>query len=62
MDKMKISLNIERELYSEYKKAMIDLRTTPTADLTRYISSVVENTENSLTAKGSKDGVLNPQI
>ena len=55
MEKMKISLNIDRELYAEYKKVMIDLRTTPTADLTRYIDLVVTDSENSATAKTKKE-------
>ena len=55
MEKMKISLNIDRELYSEYKKIMIDLRTTPTADLTRYIDFVVQKSENSATAKAKNE-------
>jgi hypothetical protein len=42
MEKMKVSFNIDRELYSEYKKIMIDERTTPTADLTRHIKQVVD--------------------
>jgi|GEM_PF-1657314 hypothetical protein len=42
MEKMKVSFNVDRELYAEYKKTMIDLRTTPTADLTRHIKKVVD--------------------
>lgn len=39
--KKNASFNIDEQLYSEYKKKMIDKRTTPTADITRYIRKVV---------------------
>jgi hypothetical protein len=55
MEKMKVSFNIDRELYAEYKKVMIDLKTTPTADLYRYIDFVVNDPENSATAKAKKE-------
>lgn len=42
MEKMKVSFNVDKDLYSEYKKVMIDKRTTPTADLNRYMKAVVE--------------------
>jgi hypothetical protein len=55
MEKMKVSFNIDRDLYSEYKKTMIDLKTTPTADLNRYIALVVDSPDNSATAGTKKE-------
>lgn len=43
----KVNFRIKRDLYAEYKKVMIDARTTPTADITRYMLKVVENYHNS---------------
>ena len=38
----KVTFNIPDELYAEYKKVLIDLRTTPTADVRRHMAEVVE--------------------
>ena len=38
----KVTFNIPEDLYAEYKKALIDMRTTPTADIRRHITKVVE--------------------
>lgn len=39
----KVTFRVKSEVYAEYKKAMIDKNTTPTADLNRHIASVLEN-------------------
>lgn len=45
---VKVNFRIKRDLYAEYKKVMIDARTTPTADITRYMMQVVKNYHNSI--------------
>ena len=37
-----VSFNIKDDLYTEYKKVMLEERTTPTADITRYIQERVD--------------------
>lgn len=48
-----VSFNIDDALYSEFKKVMIDQRTTPTAFITRTIKEAVDG------AKEKKEGVSN---
>ena len=36
-----VSFNIDDNLYTEFKKLMLEERTTPTADITRYIQKRV---------------------
>lgn len=42
MEKKKVTFNVDEELYFEYKKALIDKRTNPTADFARHMYDVVE--------------------
>lgn len=42
-----VSFNIEDNLYNEFKKLMLEERTTPTADFTRYIQKRVEEANKS---------------
>ena len=44
--KKKVTFNVDEELYLEYKKIMLDKRTTPTADLNKHIRKVVEENTN----------------
>ena len=37
-----VSFNINDNLYIEFKKLMLEERTTPTADITRYIQKRVD--------------------
>lgn len=37
-----VSFNIDDDLYTDFKKLMLDERTTPTADITRHIKERVE--------------------
>ena len=37
-----VSINVDDNLYTEYKKLMLDERTTPTADITRYFQKRVD--------------------
>ena len=55
MLKKKVTVNFNEDQYFEYKKILIDQRTNPSADLARYISMVVDNPENSATAKAKKE-------
>lgn len=48
-----VSFNIDDALYSEFKKVMIDQRTTPTAFITRAIKEAVDG------AKEKKEGASN---
>lgn len=43
----KVTFRVPSERYAEYKKIMIDNRTTPTADLNRHILDVLKNPEKS---------------
>ena len=40
--KKKVSLNVYEDTFIEYKKVLLDLRTNTTADINRYMQSVVE--------------------
>lgn len=56
-----VSFNIDDELYSSYKKIMIDKRTTPTVDLTQHIQEVVRKSfviDEALLEEYSK--IINP--
>lgn len=50
MEKKKVTFNVDEALYFEYKKALIDKRTNPTADFARHMYDVVEE------AKKEKEG------
>jgi hypothetical protein len=41
-NRRQVSFNIDDNLYTEYKKLMLEERTTPTADITRYIQKRVD--------------------
>lgn len=41
-NKIKISINVDRDLYIAYKKEMLDLHTTPTADINKHVRQVAE--------------------
>lgn len=41
-----VSFNIDDNLYTEFKKLMLEERTTPTADLTHYIKIRVDEANN----------------
>ena len=41
-NKKRVEFKVPEELYIEYKKCMIDQRTTPTADFIRHMMKVVE--------------------
>ncbi|WP_252249411.1 hypothetical protein [Clostridium sp. VAP23] len=51
-----VSFNIDDNLYTEFKKLMLEERTTPTADITRYIQKRVnvEEINNSAEIEGEK--------
>jgi len=51
MLKKKVTFNVSEELYFEYKKALIDKRTTPTADFARHMYDVVENAKKEAESK-----------
>ena len=42
MEYSKISFDVDKQKYADYKIVLIDNSTTPTADVTRYISKVVQ--------------------
>jgi len=46
-NKTKVTFNADSEIYAMYKKVMIDKRTTPTADLNRYMKALVEEANKS---------------
>ncbi|WP_457945413.1 hypothetical protein [Caproiciproducens sp. LBM24188] len=50
-----VSFNIDDNLYIEYKKLMLEERTTPTADLTRYIQKRVNKGASSTDDEECKD-------
>lgn len=54
MEKKKVTFNVSEQLYCEYKKALIDERTTPTADFARHMYDVVEKAKGK-EAKGSQE-------
>ena len=54
MLKKKVTFNVSEELYFEYKKALIDKRTTPTADFIRHMDDVVKKAKNALQEDKSK--------
>lgn len=49
-----VSFNIDDALYTEFKKVMIDQRTTPTAFITRAIKEAVDSVKEE-----KKEGVSN---
>lgn len=40
--KTKVTVNVDAELYHEYKKVMLNKKTNTTADIVRYMAKVVE--------------------
>ena len=42
-NKIKISINVDREIYLAYKVEMLKSHTTPTADINKHIRQVAEN-------------------
>ncbi len=42
-EKKRVTFKVDENLYFEYKKVLIDGRTTPTADFIRHMKNVVEN-------------------
>lgn len=40
--KQQVSFFVDKELYADYKKVLIDLKTNTTNDLIRHIKEVVE--------------------
>lgn len=42
MEKKRVTFNVNEKLYFDYKKALIDQRTTPTADFIRHMQAVVD--------------------
>lgn len=43
--KVKVGFNINEKMYIEYKKILLDLRTTPTSDFIKYIQKVNDGYE-----------------
>ena len=42
----KVTFTLPEQLYIDYKKALLDMRTTPTADLRRHMQGVVEKAKD----------------
>lgn len=45
-EKKRVTFNVNEELYFQYKKVLIDQRTTPTADFIRHMKAVVKESES----------------
>ncbi len=50
-EKKRVTFNVNENLYYEYKKVLIDKRTTPTADFIRHMNNVVNEAQKE---KGDK--------
>ncbi|MBN1069605.1 MULTISPECIES: hypothetical protein [Clostridium] len=54
-----VSFNIDDNLYTEFKKLMLEERTTPTADITRYIQKRVNVEEINNSAEIEEEKINN---
>ena len=50
-DLKKVTFTVRSDLYAQYKKVLIDLKTTSTADLRRHIAAIVENNNSNKEGK-----------
>lgn len=53
-EKKRVTFKVDEDLYFEYKKALIDARTTPTADFIRHMNKTVDDAKQEREGKNAQ--------